>query len=307
MILNHINSCTWKNKHYKTIILIISVGITLNFLENVSAEEVLLPSWIKNSAVWWGQDKISDQDFIYALQYLVENKLLAIPKPEITEPECGPGLVLEEATDECVIQDKSESHGIFVDSIDEHQKIVLSMIKATTLWWGEDKISDQDFINALQYLVENKIITLEHEKLRKSQLEQKSQPKYLSVWPKIDRIQDFQVQGHKNSDSYHLKFKLVDIHQNQVSADGTISIVIMDDRNRILYLNGFSIKKASYQESFDAFGGDNDSEKVYAWDIKTSDIKSGFTPFGKAKIIFTDRSGNNFESEYDKVSIPQFN
>ena len=307
MILNHINSCTWKNKHYKTIILIISVGITLNFLENVSAEEVLLPSWIKNSAVWWGQDKISDQDFIYALQYLVENKLLAIPKPEITEPECGPGLVLEEATDECVIQDKSESHGIFVDSIDEHQKIVLSMIKATTLWWGEDKISDQDFINALQYLVENKIITLEHEKLRKSQLEQKSQPMYLSVWPKIDRIEDFQVQGHKNSDSYHLKFKLVDIHQNQVSADGTISIVIMDDRNRILYLNGFSIKKSSYQESFDAFGGDTDSEKVYAWDIETSDIKSGFTPFGKAKIIFTDRSGNNFESEYDKVSIPQFN
>ena len=307
MILNHRNSCTWKNKHYKIIILIISVGITLNFLENVSAEEVLLPSWIKNSAVWWGEDKISDQDFINALQYLVENKLLAIPKPEITEPECGPGLVLEEATDECVIQDKSESHGIFVDSIDEHQKIVLSMIKTTTLWWGEDKISDQDFINALQYLVENKIITLEHEKLRKSQLEQKSQPMDLSVWPKIDRIEDFQVQGYKNSDSYHLKFKLVDIHQNQVSADGTISIVIMDDRNRILYLNGFSIKKSSYQESFDAFRGDKDSEKVYAWDIKTSDVKSGFTQFGKAKIIFTDRSGNNFESEYDKVSIPQFN
>jgi hypothetical protein len=46
---------------------------------------------------------------------------------------------------------------------------------------------------------------------------------------------------------------------------------------------------------------------VYSWEIKTSNIKSGFTPNGKAKIIFTDRSGNNFESEYDKVSIPQFN
>jgi len=307
MILNHSNSCTWKNKHYEIIILIISVVIILNFLENVSAEEVLLPSWIKNLAVWWAEDKISDQDFVYTLQYLVQKHLLVIPKPKIIEPECGPGLVLEETTNECVIQNNSEPHGIFVDAVDEHQKIVLSMIKVTTLWWGQDKISDEDFINALQYLVENKIIILEHEKLQKPHLEQNSQSRDLTVLPKIDRIEGFQVQGHKNSDSYHLKFKLVDIHQNQVSADGTISIVIMDDRNRILYLNGFSIKKSSYQESFNAFGNDKEGDVVYAWDIQTSDIKSGFTPFGKAKIIFTDRSGNNFESEYDKVSIPQFN
>jgi len=213
---------------------------------------------------------------------------------------------LEEITNECVIQDEFESQEIFFESINEHQKIVLSLIKTTTLWWGQDKISDQDFINALQYLVENNILVLEHEKL-KPQLKQESQPTDLIVWPKIDRIDDFQVQGHKNIDSYHLQFKIIDIHQNPISADGTISIVIMDERNRILYLDGFSIKKSNYQESFDAFGEDKDSELIYSWEIKTSNIKSGFTPYGNAKIIFTDRFGNNFESEYSKVSIPQFN
>ena len=306
MILNRRNSCIWKNKQHETVILIISMGLTLSFLENISAEEFLLPSWIKTSAVWWGQDKISDQDFVYTLQYLVANNLIVIPKPEITESKCGPGLILEETTNECVIQDELENEEIFLESINEHQKIVLSLIKTTTLWWGQDKINDQDFINALQYLVENNILILDHEKL-KPQLKQELQPTDLIVWPKIDKIDDFQVQGHKNIDSYHLKFKLIDIYQNQVSADGTISIVIMDERNRILYLNGFSIKKSNYQESFNAFGEDKDSEIVYSWDIKTSNIKSGFTPYGKAKIIFTDRFGNNFESEYNKVSIPQFN
>ena len=84
MILNRRNSCIWKNKQHETVILIISMGLTLSFLENISAEEFLLPSWIKTSAVWWGQDKISDQDFVYTLQYLVDNNLIVIPKPEIT-------------------------------------------------------------------------------------------------------------------------------------------------------------------------------------------------------------------------------
>jgi len=306
MIINHKISYAWKNKHSEILILIFSLGITFSSLGNISAEEALLPSWIKNSAIWWGQDKISDQDFVYTLQYLLENKLLIIPEPEIMESKCGLGLVLDETTAECVIQDKSESQEIFLESIDEHQKIVLSMIKTTTLWWGQDKISDQDFINALQYLVENNILISDHEK-PKPRLKQELKPADLIVWPKIDRIEDFQVQGHKNTDSYRLQFKLIDIYQNHVSADGTISLVIMDERNRILYLDGFSIKKSNYFESFNAFGEDKDSETVYSWEIKTSNIKSGFTPYGKAKVIFTDRFGNNFESEYNKVSIPQFN
>src|SRR3990170_8597160 len=108
---------------------------------------------IKNTKVWWGEDKISDKDFVSALQYLVENKLLVIPESEIPEPSCGPGLVLDETTDKCVIHDELDTTGIFIDTIDEQQKIVVSWIKVTTLWWGQDKISDQDFIDALQYLV----------------------------------------------------------------------------------------------------------------------------------------------------------
>ena len=308
MVLAQRNNSTLIKTRYKLLVLtFFSVGLFSSLIENVSAQTEILPSWLKTTAVWWGEDKISDQDFINALQYLVENKLLVIPKTEISKPSCGPGLVLDESTDECVIHDKLDTNGIFIDTIDEQQSIVVSWIKVTTMWWGQNKLSDQDFINALQYLVENNVLTLESEIQSKPLAKLKPIPEDLIVWPKIDRIEDFKVQGHKNTDLYHLQFKLIDINKSPVTPDGTISIVIMDDDNRILYLDAFSIKKSNYEKSFDAFGESQSGENVFAWEIKTSDIKSGFTEYGKAKLIFTDRYGNNIESEFVQISIPNFN
>lgn len=301
------NSILMKNRYKLLILTFFSIGLFSSLIENISAQEEILPSWLKTTAVWWGEDKISDQDFVSTLQYLVENKLLVIPEPEIPEPSCGPGLVLDETTNECVTHDKSDTTGIFIDTIDEQQKIIVSWIKVTTLWWGQDKISDQDFINVLQYLVENNVLTLESEIQHKIQTKQKPLPADIIIWPKIDRIEDFKVQGHKNTDLYHLQFKLVDINKSPVNPDGTISIVIMDDKNRILYLDAFSIKKSNYEKSFEAFGESEDGKNIFAWEIKTSDIKSGFTEYGKAKLIFTDRYGNNIESEFIQISIPKFN
>ena len=308
MVLAQRNNSTLIKNRYKLLVLtFFSIGLFSSLIENVSAQKEILPSWLKTTAVWWGEDKISDQDFINALQYLVENKLLVIPKTEISKPSCGPGLVLDESTDECVIHDKLDTNGIFIDTIDEQQSIVVSWIKVTTMWWGQNKLSDQDFINALQYLVENNVLTLESEIQSKPLAKLKPIPEDLIVWPKIDRIEDFKVQGHKNTDLYHLQFKLIDINKSPVTPDGTISIVIMDDDNRILYLDAFSIKKSNYEKSFDAFGESQSGENVFAWEIKTSDIKSGFTEYGKAKLIFTDRYGNNIESEFVQISIPNFN
>src|SRR3972149_3651123 len=194
-----------------------------------------------------------------------------------------------------------------IENVSAQEEILPSWLKTTAVWWGQDKISDKDFVSALKYLVENKLLTLESEIQSKPLAKLKPLPEDLIVWPKIDRIEDFKVQGHKNTDLYHLQFKLIDINKSPVNPDGTISIVIMDDKNRILYLNAFSIRKSSYEKSFEAFGESEAGENIFAWEIKTSDIKSGFTEYGKAKLMFTDRYGNNFESEIVQISIPQFN
>jgi hypothetical protein len=305
-ILNK-NSIMKKN-YFKLIgITIFSLGLVFSFSSNVMAQQDSIPLWLKTSAVWWGEDKISDNDFVFALQFLIDEKILDIPEIEVPEPACGPGLALDELTDECIIPEESENEEIFADTIDAQQDIVVSWIKLTTMWWGQDKISDQDFINALQYLVENNVLILESDEPPKPKIEKKPLPADLIVWPKIDKIEDFQVQGHQNIDSYQLQFKLIDVDRKPVNADGTISVAFLDDRNRILFLDAFSIKKSDYVESFNAFDEGDTGEDVFAWEIKTSDIKSGFTPYGMVKIVFTDRFGNNFDSEFDRISIPQFN
>lgn len=35
-----------------------------------------IPSWVKHSAGWWSEDKISDKDFIKSLQWLIDNGIL---------------------------------------------------------------------------------------------------------------------------------------------------------------------------------------------------------------------------------------
>src|SRR3989304_1905244 len=152
-----------------------------------------------------------------------------------------------------------------IENVSAQEEILPSWLKTTALWWGQNKISDQDFINTLQYLVENNVLTLESEIQSKPLATQKSLPEDLIVWPKIDRIEDFKVQGHKNTDLYHLQFKLIDINKSPVNPDGTISVVILDDRNRILYLDAFCIRKSNYEESFKAFGESEAGENVFAW------------------------------------------
>lgn len=49
---------------------------------NVSAEENLIPSWIKTTAGFWIEGQIGDQEFIQALQYLVEKEILKVPPME---------------------------------------------------------------------------------------------------------------------------------------------------------------------------------------------------------------------------------
>ena len=41
-------------------------------------EENTIPYWIKNNAGWWSAGKISDEDFVSAIKYLIENSIIKI-------------------------------------------------------------------------------------------------------------------------------------------------------------------------------------------------------------------------------------
>ena len=308
------------------------------FYDDTGVNKKIVLTLIKDTASSWGQGKLNDQGFIESLQYLVENKILGIPE---LEPEIEPELIIE----------------LEIDPEPEPTYIAESWIRTTALWWGQGKISDDDYINALEYLIDNKIITItkpEPEQQLEPEIEQKMQEEpdlksnlrigldetknIVTSWSPISRIGDFFVQGHPeiigsriNQNEYYFQFTLISggagerdctriSNQTQrvlcqiekspnragksVSADGTVSILILDNQKRTLYLGSFSVHDSQFFRSFDT--ATSEEFLAYGWDIPTSKVKRGFGNFGTVKLVFTDRGGNSFSSEFEGVAIPHF-
>ena len=52
--------------------------IHVSKINNQTTNSVHIPSWVKNDAMWWSDDLISDNDFALGLQYLIESKIIIV-------------------------------------------------------------------------------------------------------------------------------------------------------------------------------------------------------------------------------------
>jgi len=94
-----------------------------DFLQKI--EERTIPYWVKNNAGWWAEDKISDDDFIAGIEYLIKNKIISISS-----------------------QNNKENSS----------DVIPSWIKNNAGWWSAGQISDEDFLSGIKYLIENSVI-----------------------------------------------------------------------------------------------------------------------------------------------------
>ena len=60
-------------------LLFLAVGLV-----SVSADS-LVPQWIQNTALWYGQGNISEQEFLDSIAYLINNNILFLDKQEKTD------------------------------------------------------------------------------------------------------------------------------------------------------------------------------------------------------------------------------
>ena len=98
-------------------LLILVVGMSV--IPFSFSEEI--PDWVKHTAQWWADRKISQSDFTNAIESLIKDGIINIPPTEMAPP--GP------------------------------DKIIPDWVRNTAGWWAADNIPDSDFINAIQYLV----------------------------------------------------------------------------------------------------------------------------------------------------------
>ncbi len=132
-----------------------------------------VPSWIKNNAGWWAEEKIDDFTFAQGIGFLIKNKIIQINDLPTTPDG------------EIAI---------------ENDIVIPSWIKNNAGWWAEDKISDSDFLYGIKFLVENNIIqfqsNVDYEKSRNIE-------KYILDW---DTVVNDSVYAYEGSIRLQSKF-----------------------------------------------------------------------------------------------------
>ena len=58
------------------------------------AQSLDIPDWIKNNALWWAEGTITDQEFVGALQFLINNGIITIPDAATEAVEKEPSVDL---------------------------------------------------------------------------------------------------------------------------------------------------------------------------------------------------------------------
>jgi len=91
-------------------------------------DPVPVPEWIKNNAQWWATGKISDEEFISGVQFMIQNDIMIIPN--LPEPQIS------------------------------DDKDIPTWIRNNANWWALDRISEEEFVNGIKYLIQQGIIAV---------------------------------------------------------------------------------------------------------------------------------------------------
>ena len=109
-------------------IFLVSMLFVPPSMSTSAAQNSEIPTWIKNNAGWWAEDKIDDPSFLQGIQFLIKEGIMVIPSTETSGSS-------------------------------DSQKIPV-WIKNNAGWWAEDKISEIEFVNAIVYLINTGIINI---------------------------------------------------------------------------------------------------------------------------------------------------
>ncbi|KFM14574.1 hypothetical protein AAA799O18_00571 [Marine Group I thaumarchaeote SCGC AAA799-O18] len=135
-----------------------------------------IPDWIRNNAEWWADGKITEDDFLYGITFLVDNNIIKITNKSIFEK-----------TDDAIDS-----------TIPTQAKRVPDWIKNNAGWWAKGQISDSAFVSALEWLISKGIMKIDVHRI--------------SFIPIEDVIFADALRKHDKSDFVHLYSSLFEVY-----------------------------------------------------------------------------------------------
>ena len=116
-------------------------------LEKTHVTEI--PYWVKPIAKWWADGSLEDAEFIDALTYLIENKIM---------------------------------HILPVERQNVSEEKIPDWVKERSEWWADGQIDDGAFVSGIGYMVENGFITVDFQDAIQSQEELEQEHYYFEKY-----------------------------------------------------------------------------------------------------------------------------
>ena len=169
-----------------------------------------------------------------------------------------------------------------------------SWIKSIAGFWSEGQISDDEFVSALQYLVENGVLTIpEKQNVSKSPPKEttKTETTQNEYQPKLEALY---VEG----DHVNILTSIVDKNGNPVSLNGEIVLKVIEDSVHEIFTDKKYFVPQSFTEYTNAVSGEK--TKGMRWSITLDELKSG----GAHPDIVVDRMRGDFIDQYSNKIAP---
>jgi hypothetical protein len=104
-----------------------TTSIPIMIHKNTTNNSALIPDWIREDALLWSEEKITDDKFTDIINYLIKNEIITISENQFDAMEVNK---------------------------------IPSWIRTTTGWWTDGQIDDKTFVESLEFLVKKSIIPI---------------------------------------------------------------------------------------------------------------------------------------------------
>jgi hypothetical protein len=104
-----------------------TTSIPIMIHKNTTNDSALIPDWIREDALLWSEEKITDDKFTDIINYLIKNEIITISENQFDAMEVNK---------------------------------IPSWIRTTTGWWTDGQIDDKTFVESLEFLVKKSIIPI---------------------------------------------------------------------------------------------------------------------------------------------------
>ena len=88
---------------------------------------ISVPQWVKNTAGWWAEDKISEDEFVKGIEFLVKERII---------------------------------DNVKTGNVESASSAVPIWVKNNAGWWAEGQIDDNSFVKGIEYLVKVGLISV---------------------------------------------------------------------------------------------------------------------------------------------------